>query len=94
MEKMTFDKACNQYELYIKDIASYKKLADIDGLKETSIVAYEYYQERLNSLKNDWNEFYKEIVHIDERHVSKTVYKYWKGYEISRNTYYGIGISN
>lgn len=94
METMTFNKAVEQYELYKSFIASIKKVADIENLKETSAIAYKYYQERLKAIQSEWNEFYKETVYIDERNASKTVYKYWKGYEMSRDYSYGIGISN
>ena len=94
METMTFNKAVEQYELYKSFIASSKKVADIENLKETSAIAYKYYQEKLSSIQSEWNEFYKETVHFDERNASKTVYKYWKGYEMSRDYSYGIGISN
>ena len=94
METMTFNKAVEQYELYKSFIASIKKVAEIDNLKEISAIAYEYYQEKLRSIQSEWNEFYKETVYFDEINASKTVYKYWKGYEMSRDYSYGIGISN
>lgn len=94
METMTFNKAVEQYELYKSNIASFKKVAIADNLKEMSAIAYEYYQEHLRSIQSEWDEFYKETVYFDKRNASKIVYKYWKGYEMSRDYSYGIGISN
>lgn len=62
---------------------------------------YDLYQKAMkindsiyNELKPKWDEYYKCITHYDARHSRTDFYIKWRGFEVSRYSKFGVGMSN